>query len=128
TKQASTRWPWIRWLTVGCLIAAGNAALLWVRPPLQPELPVRRFVLRTLVTTGTSIINQPSAISPDGRYIALINNQGTARRLWIQRLDQERPIEVDGSDGAIDPFWSPDSKVVGFALPTRHALMRVPVD
>ncbi len=129
TKQAGTRWPWFRWLSMGCVIAAGIAALLWVRRPVRPELPVRRFTLRSPVTTvGTSVIFKASGISPDGRYIAFINDEGTARRLWIQRLDQERPVAVEGGDGAIDPFWSPDSKVLGFAVPARQALMRVPVD
>src|SRR5215831_1975019 len=45
----------------------------------------------------------------------------------IQHLDQEQPKTVEGSEGANYPFWSPDSKVIGFgsSFDSRSALMRV---
>src|SRR5205823_3085497 len=35
-------------------------------------------------------------------------------RLWIRSLDGLAAREVAGTDGAAGPFWSPDSRFVGF--------------
>jgi serine/threonine protein kinase/Tol biopolymer transport system component len=55
-------------------------------------------------------LTDDQAISPDGRRIAYT----THGRLWIRDLDQLTPREVDGSEGAEAPFWSPDSENVAF--------------
>jgi serine/threonine-protein kinase len=59
------------------------------------------------------------AISPDGRRLALApRSNGT--RLYVQELDQPggaRPIP--GTEGAINPFFSPDGQWVGFFVSAR---------
>ena len=35
-------------------------------------------------------------------------------RLWLRRLDQATAQPLPGTDGAMQPFWSPDSQFVGF--------------
>jgi hypothetical protein len=57
--------------------------------------------------TGSSI-----AISPDGTRLAFTS--GTPTKLFIRRLDQSRPTELPGTEGAIMPFFSPDGRWVGF--------------
>ena len=54
------------------------------------------------------------AISPDGRSIVfvLISNRG--RQLWIRPLDTTEARELPGTENAQYPFWSPDSKSLGF--------------
>lgn len=123
------RRPWI--VAAGCLMAAiaGIGGLWWLRQPAPAQLPLRKFTLRMPVTTvGSVIFSRSTMISPDGRHIGFINDDSTTRRLWIQHLNQEKPLPVEGSEGATDPFWSPDSKAVGFADPLRWALMRVSVE
>ena len=34
--------------------------------------------------------------------------------LWLQPLDRHEPAQIDGTEGARDVFWSPDSNFVGF--------------
>lgn len=36
------------------------------------------------------------------------------RRLWLRALDQPDPRELSGTDGAMFPFWSPDSRELGY--------------
>src|SRR5207244_10242307 len=34
--------------------------------------------------------------------------------LWVRSFDSPKPRELPGTDGASDPFWSPDGRAVGF--------------
>ena len=128
TKNSRSWRSWALWLAAALLVAVAAFGMgLWISRPGRQELPLRRFTLRTGAGIGDSF-NRSTAISPDGRRIAFINLVGGNRRLWIQHLEREQPVEVGGSDGAADPFWSPDSQFVGFALPFHRKLMRVAVE
>ncbi len=56
-----------------------------------------------------------NAISPDGKTLAIVltDSAGTAR-LWVRPLDSFRGRELPGTSGATQPFWSPDSRSLGF--------------
>jgi serine/threonine protein kinase/Tol biopolymer transport system component len=57
----------------------------------------------------------PMVISPDGRQIAFVVQppQG-ARQLWLRPFDSPQARPLAGTDGALKPFWSPDSRFLGF--------------
>jgi len=46
--------------------------------------------------------------------------------LWIQDLDQDDPRELAGTAGAERPFWSADSRLIGFAL--KGDLVKIAVE
>jgi hypothetical protein len=53
------------------------------------------------------------ALSPDGRQLAFLANAEGGARLWVRPLHQAaRPLA--GTEGATYPFWSPDSRAIGF--------------
>lgn len=55
------------------------------------------------------------AVSPDGRSLAfLAARPGGPTRIWVRQLDSLVPRELPGTDGALGPFWSPDSQRLGF--------------
>lgn len=54
------------------------------------------------------------AISPDGRRVAFAATTSGKTQLWVRDLDAPTPWAVPDTDGAFDPFWSPDSQEVGF--------------
>lgn len=55
------------------------------------------------------------AISPDGRHIvAAARERGGQPRLWIRPLQSMDWRELARTDGAAFPFWSPDSRHIGF--------------
>jgi Tol biopolymer transport system component/DNA-binding winged helix-turn-helix (wHTH) protein len=127
------RRPWRRLLfligiAAALAITAAVSALLWIRRPAQdPQLPVRRFIIRRPDPTLTLSDGRRVAISPNGRHVAIAAQEGQSRLLWIQDLDQEQPRAVEGSEGALSPFWSPDSNMIGFAV-TGGKLKKVSVN
>jgi Tol biopolymer transport system component len=58
-------------------------------------------------------INIP-AVSPDGRRIAFAADVDGRRALWVRDLDSLAPRMLAGTDDARFPFWSPDSRTIGF--------------
>jgi serine/threonine protein kinase len=55
------------------------------------------------------------AISPDGRQVAFTAiDQNGQRLLWIRPLDSLEVRALPGTDDADSPFWSPDSRHIGF--------------
>src|SRR5262249_3404960 len=57
---------------------------------------------------------EPS-VSPDGRYVAFrgVDESGTVK-LWIRPLDSIAARVFPGTGGAGHPFWSADSRALGF--------------
>ncbi len=55
------------------------------------------------------------ALSPDGKALAFVTiGADGGRRLWVRRLDEADAIAIPGTSGADVPFWSPDSRALGF--------------
>jgi serine/threonine protein kinase/Tol biopolymer transport system component len=75
----------------------------------------RHLRLSLLPPLSTSFVPYNFAISPDGRrlaFVATAQDGGTA--LWIRSLAAGAAQELTGTEGAAYPFWSPDSRQVGF--------------
>jgi Tol biopolymer transport system component len=66
-----------------------------------------------IVTPAT---NSPAsfALSPDGRKIAYVATGDGASRLWVRSLDSTSAQPLPGTENAFNPFWSPDSRSLGF--------------
>jgi Tol biopolymer transport system component len=54
------------------------------------------------------------ALSPDGRRIAYVATLDGISRLWMRALDSTSAQPLPGTEGALNPFWSPDSRSLGF--------------
>jgi eukaryotic-like serine/threonine-protein kinase len=55
------------------------------------------------------------AISPDnGRLVFVAIGSDGRNRLWVRDLTVVAPRLLDGTEGAQRPFWSPDSRSIGF--------------
>jgi len=96
---------------VALLAALILASSYYRRPVLQPKL-VRSSLLPP---PNTSFLSYNFALSPDGSrlaFVALGPDGGTA--LWMRGLSSSDAQQLTGTEGAIYPFWSPDSLRVGF--------------
>jgi len=55
------------------------------------------------------------ALSPDGTKLAFVATaSGGAPQLWVRPLDSTAAQPLAGTDDAAFPFWSPDSRNLGF--------------
>jgi Tol biopolymer transport system component len=55
------------------------------------------------------------AVSPNGRRLAFgARDEDGTPQLWIRELDDLEAYAVPGGEGVLFPFWSPDSRSVGF--------------
>ncbi|HEX6317178.1 MAG TPA: protein kinase [Gemmatimonadaceae bacterium] len=107
--------------------AAAMAFAVWAVTRPAPESPVRRYLVDfanppRLANQWTSV-----AVSPDGRRIAYIGAREGGQRLYLRAIDQLAAVEVPGSDGAMNPFFSPDGNRVGFMV-SANAIRTASVD
>jgi serine/threonine protein kinase/Tol biopolymer transport system component len=49
-------------------------------------------------------------VSPDGRHLVYVTGAG----LLLRALDEDEAVRMDGTAGAREPFWSPDSLSIAF--------------
>jgi Tol biopolymer transport system component len=102
----------LAWIAAGAATAAAAffAVGFFARAPKPPEIV--RFEVP--VPPGAFNVGSPR-ISPNGRYLAF-NATDTAgvARIWVRPLDEVVARPLNGTEGALRPFWSADSRSLGF--------------
>jgi serine/threonine protein kinase/Tol biopolymer transport system component len=101
----------------GVVATAAAAALAWPSPAPRPDSAITRTSLLAPPNAEVYPDSNVVAISPDGTMVAFI--VGTVAgsynsQLWVRTLDSMTPRRIEAADGAILPFWSPDSQRIGF--------------
>ena len=89
-------------------------------PRASPE--ERRFDLAVPATVDPTSF----ALSPDGRFLVFESSGDGPSRLWVQSFESARSWPLNGTEGGYAPFWSPDSKAIGFFAAGR--LKRIDLD
>jgi Tol biopolymer transport system component len=95
-------------LSLAVLLLAMLAFVHFREPSSSPQL-VRMNVLLPEKSRIRSL-----AVSPDGRAIAMVLLKDGKQQIWVRALDAPEPTPLPGSDNAAEPFWSPDSRFIGF--------------
>jgi Tol biopolymer transport system component len=103
--------PW-GWLAAAFAAAAGLGYLYFSFPRTAGNTgPVIHFSIAA--PEGTAI--DDFAVSPDGRTLAFTATGYDGRAtLWIRSFETPEGRELAGTEGAKAPFWSPDSRRLGF--------------
>ncbi len=111
TSASRGRLAWM--VAAAAVVAAAGLAIpaaRHLREVVPDPLPIR-FEIQPPPTDDPLSF----AVSPDGRQLAFVaTSDGSVSRLWIRALDQTQAQPLTGTDGASYPFWSPDSRTVGF--------------
>lgn len=105
---AASRYGSLPWIAAAvALIALAIPAARHLRETPPPETRV------DIVTPAT---DSPTsfALSPDGRKIVFGAWGDGASRLWLRSLATTAAQPLAGTEGATVPFWSPDSRSIGF--------------
>ncbi len=95
--------------------AAAALALFYFRGARESSETLRLSILPPENTSFDSF-----AVSPDGRKLAFTAALNGKLMLWVRELDSLKAKLLVGTDKAAYPFWSPDSRSIGFfALPDK---------
>ena len=98
------------------LVIAAVIAVVVVRA--RPAPSDRRMTQFEIPAPPGTVFNPSAshpAVSPDGRTIAfLAGRPGEHARIWLRPLESLTARELPGTAGAFAPFWSPDSRFLGF--------------
>ena len=98
------------WLVaiVSLVVVIVLSALYFLKAPAEEK--------HRLLEVNTPPTTEPSslAISPDGSHLVFVgSNQGT-QQLWLRPLGKRDAQPLPGTEDATFPFWSPDSRSIGF--------------
>ncbi len=116
------RWLWPSVAAVALLAIAGVAYTFW--PKSEPPARVTRFEVALPPELQINPADFYVRISPDGTKLAFTSS-GAKAGIWIRDLESVESRLLPGTEGAIAPFWSPDSKSLAYGSGKR--LMRVDV-
>ncbi|HEU4763449.1 MAG TPA: protein kinase, partial [Gemmatimonadales bacterium] len=124
--------PRSRWavaaLGAGLVVLAALALWGWLRP--APARPIRRYALGMAPgqEIRSGVIGVNVAISPDGSklvYVGADTGQGT--QLWLRDRDRLDATPIPGTEGGLDPFFSPTGDRIAFSMGMQFELRAVPV-
>jgi serine/threonine-protein kinase len=113
-RRAREILPWVLLATAAGLagIAAG-ARLFRSRQPPEPGPPI---VSALAPPPGHELRPDGGvALSADGRKLAFTAEDRTGgTAIWVRALDSVAPARIDGTEGGLGAFWSPDGSALGF--------------
>ena len=119
-----TRLPW---MVVGTISAAAIVAIWLLLPqgttqrrgPARVSIELPPAVAVYAIGRGSSV-----AISPDAQRVVYVAVAGDSTRLLTRPLDGLESSPVAGTEGATNPFFSPDGRWIGFW--SNRSLKKVP--
>jgi Tol biopolymer transport system component len=101
--------------------AAAAAAAIWLavagsqrpapsRAAIRAFLPAPRGAEFHFLGPGAGSLT----LSPDGKFLTFAAAGADGSKLWLRPLDGTEAWPIAGSEGGEYPFWSPDSRFIGF--------------
>jgi Tol biopolymer transport system component len=109
-SRADSRW----WIAACALLMAAVAVLaaMHLREPASVPETVR---FQVFPPEGGAFAYPWLALSTDGRKLVFSAVRGaSAPQLWIRELDSLNARPLPGTESGLFPFWSPDSRSIGF--------------
>lgn len=100
------------------------------KPVAPPPPPLRRY---SIILPDTEPVNQPGlidetlAISPDGARIVYVGYSHAERHLVLREIDEQKTSVMPGTEGASQPFFSPDGLWVGYFSEPDRKLKKVSI-
>jgi len=97
-------------VTLLVALAAVTAAIRYAHRAAALSRPMRSSIVLPEKTALRGV-----ALSPDGRRLAFVAKDASGNNLlWIRPLDSLAAQPLPGTENSSFPFWSPDSRFIGF--------------
>ena len=101
-------WPLV--FAAAAVAMAIGAGAVWF---LRPSPGIRE--LRLDVATPARADAYSFALSPDGERIAFVAGSASGPlQLWLRTFAESAATPLPDTEGALNPFWSPDARSLGF--------------
>ncbi len=119
-RPARARVPARIWLSAGLAglllggLAVGSIARVWRTPPPRLRAPIRLSAALPPKIGLALVRGSAVAMSPDGLKLVFVAGTEGRTGLYLRSLDQFDSTALPGTDGAANPFFSPDGQWVGF--------------
>jgi len=114
-RSRGSRHVRLAWIAASVLLLASLMAVMTMWSRDRAPLVNRPSRWSITMPEGSTLDPSPFslAVSPDGTHLAFIASSGKGgNTLWIRPLDSIVPRKL--ADGAAQPFWSADSRFIGF--------------
>jgi Tol biopolymer transport system component/tRNA A-37 threonylcarbamoyl transferase component Bud32 len=114
--ERTTRVAWLPWaVATAAVILTALFAIRGLGPEPEPASATRVMIAVPGATRFGDEGTAPPIISPDGKIVVFgVMDDNGNDRLWQRSLDNFNARPIEGTDNAQYPFWSPDSRHVGF--------------
>jgi Tol biopolymer transport system component len=112
-RRSRARLAWIAAL-IATVIALGAATLVMTRRA-SPDAAALDLLSIVPPRNTTFVRGEAPQISPDGRHVAFVATDAAGTRgLYVRSRDSASAPLLPGTENATQPFWSPDSRMLGF--------------
>jgi Tol biopolymer transport system component/predicted Ser/Thr protein kinase len=108
-QARSQRWRYVVAAAVLAALVAVSVDVLF----FHLRAPVEQTLRYTIAAPEGSTLHS-FAISPDGRTLVIAAAVGGKRQLWMRPMDALQFQPMSFTEDAVYPFWSPDSRYIGF--------------
>lgn len=115
-----------RWRAVSWYLMAATAALsaviatvaVWNLKPAPASAPQSEARLTLPMPAGVAVpltgFGSNITVAPDGRHVAFVGRRGAAVQLYLRTLQDAETRVLPQTEGATQPFFSPDSRWLAF--------------
>ncbi len=122
------RGNWFAWGVAAILGLIAVGALAWAYLSNQKDEQIVRMEINPPEKLQFNLSGDnsgPAMLSPDGRYLVFSANGEEGTKLYLRPMDTLTSRPLQGTENGRFPFWSPDSRSIGFF--TEDKLKRVEI-